>query len=135
MPRLWFRDCIAALDRSNFLENASMETLQTITVLGCSGYDIAPPKILSVLHGCANRIAHILSLHRISPDPPPPSHDENGKIIGCERQWSPIERMEREIGKRVWWALVAQDWFWVPHLKYWCPSIPFNYKDARTCPA
>ncbi|KAG0152303.1 hypothetical protein CROQUDRAFT_35279 [Cronartium quercuum f. sp. fusiforme G11] len=124
MPGLWFKDCIASLNRFNYLENPCMETLQAITVLGCSGYDIGPPKVLCVLHACANRIAQILGIDRISPDPAGPvtNHEAQKRVEGgdSERKWSAIELMEREVGKRVWWALVTQDWFWVPHHKSWC---------------
>lgn len=127
MPGLWFNDCIAALNRFNYLENPSMEALQTITVLGCSGYDIAPPKVLCVLHACANRIAQMLGIDRISPDPsgPPTSCHQPGQA-DSEEKWSAIELMEREVGKRVWWALVTQDWFWVPHHKTWCAFESFK---------
>ncbi|EGG05163.1 uncharacterized protein MELLADRAFT_64369 [Melampsora larici-populina 98AG31] len=112
MPRLWFSDCIAALYRFNFLANPSIEALQTITVLGCSGYEIAPPNVLCALHACANSLAQTLAIHCISPDPPTLKYDDQGQEIEPSEsnpKWSAIELMEREIAKRVWWALVTAD--------------------------
>lgn len=139
MPRLWFSDCVAALYRFNFLANPSIEAVQTVVVLGCSGYEIAPPNILCALHACANSIAQTLAIHCISPDPPASNHDDQGQKIELSEsspKWSAIELMEREIAKRVWWALVTADWAAVPHHKSWCISpghfttpIPRNWPD------
>lgn len=85
LPRKWFADCVAALDRSNYMANHTIQAVQTIAVLGYSAYDIAPANQLSVLHSCATRIAQCLGLHRLGPDP-------HGDM-------QPQVRMEREIGK------------------------------------
>lgn len=90
LPRLWFSDCIAALERSKFMSDHTLQAVQTIAVLGFSGYDIAPANQLSVLHSCAVRIAQNLKLHRLGADP--------------TYEIPPQMRMEREIGK-VWHSL------------------------------
>lgn len=81
----------------------------------------------SVLLAAAVRIAQSLGLHRLGK--PKSSAHENAN-------YDPAERVQQEIGRRVWQQLTIQDWFSVPFSETYClnsTQILFNvFKKHRS---
>jgi hypothetical protein len=101
-----YNQSIESLHDANFMSTHSLPSVQAICVLLQVAHNINQSDYISVLLSAAIRIAQSLGLHRLGLDPP--AEAESGRYRSSQ------QAITREIGKRVWWFLVRQDWLQIP---------------------
>jgi hypothetical protein len=77
-----------------------MWTVQAIAILTLCGHNVCESDLLSSLLAVGIKTAQTLGLHSLA-----------------GREGDPIEL---ELGRRVWWGLVQEDWFAIPFRGVWC---------------
>lgn len=117
---------IECLHQSKFMVNHSIYSIQAICMLIHCGHNYGESDLISTLMGCAIRIAQSLGIHRLGSDQTArvDQSTEPGKL---KRQL-----IDREIGKRVWWFLIRQDWLQIPFINtYTIHATQFNTPKPR----
>ncbi|KAL7341204.1 Proteophosphoglycan ppg4 [Rhodotorula toruloides] len=109
----WFTCSIACLYRHNFLQLHDFSCLQAIAVLVLSGRDAGSATLIASLLSAGLSIAQDMGLQRL------PSDEQwkeamKGKPAGVRAK----ALIDREIRKRVVWALVHSEWFAIPFKGY-----------------
>lgn len=93
LSSFWFDVCLEALNRSKFMStNPSIEALQTIVVLPMVSYNFGASAYTESLLHVGLRLAQLLKLHLLGPEP-----DDNSNL--------PPGLIQREVGRRVWLLL------------------------------
>ncbi|GAA5980634.1 hypothetical protein JCM5350_003571 [Sporobolomyces pararoseus] len=109
----WFNCSISCLYRHNFLQAHDFTCLQAISLLVLSGRDCGSATLIASLLSSGISIAQDLGLHRLSSDEQW-DHSLKGKPVRLRAK----SLIEREIKKRVLWALVHSEWFAIPFKGY-----------------
>lgn len=107
-----------ALHHGSFLSVPTMWTVQTIAILTLCGHNVCESDLLSSLLAIGIKMAQTLGLHSLGG----PSRAIEEAVRDQTDPGSPFERervVETELGKRVWWALVQEDWFAIPFRGVW----------------
>ncbi|GJN93826.1 hypothetical protein Rhopal_006884-T1 [Rhodotorula paludigena] len=109
----WFSCSIACLYRFNFLQCHDFSCLQAIALLVLSGRDAGSATLIASLLSSGLSIAQDMGLHRLISDEAffaaTKGHPARAKAQAL---------IEREIRKRVMWALVHSEWFAIPFKGY-----------------
>lgn len=93
LSSFWFDVCLEALNRSKFMStNPTIEALQTIVVLPMVSYNFGASAYTESLLHVGLRLAQLLQLHLLGPEPEDDSNLPPGLI-------------NREVGRRVWLLL------------------------------
>ncbi|KAH7126937.1 hypothetical protein B0J11DRAFT_526802 [Dendryphion nanum] len=102
LAKQWANATIACLHLGEYASNYHNYSIQAVINIHASEHLIGASKEWAVYQSAAITIARGLALHRI------PSHPEDGKTnLNAEQKDALIQR---EIGRRIWTALSAQDW-------------------------
>ncbi|GAA6007552.1 hypothetical protein JCM11491_004204 [Sporobolomyces phaffii] len=109
----WFNCSISCLYRHNFLQAHDFTCLQAISLLVLSGRDCGSATLIASLLSSGISIAQDLGLHRLSTDE---QWDESLKGRPARQRAKAL--IEREMKKRVLWALVHSEWFAIPFKGY-----------------
>ncbi|GAA6060817.1 hypothetical protein JCM10212_000590 [Sporobolomyces blumeae] len=109
----WFNCAIACLYRQNFLQCHDFACLQSIALLVLSGRDAGSATLIASLLSSGISIAQDLGLHRLPSDE---QWDASMKDRPARLRGKAL--VEREIQKRVLWALVHSEWFAIPFKGY-----------------
>jgi hypothetical protein len=115
-----FSAMVQTLYNSNFLSNLSVYSVQAIVISTEVAHNLGLSQLNATLFNAAVRIAECLGIHKIQ-DPstkPPRSKDE----------WD--EKVEREVGKRVWCQMIIQDHFAIPFTDTYSIS-PMHFSTGR----
>ncbi|GAA5918046.1 hypothetical protein JCM6882_008154 [Rhodosporidiobolus microsporus] len=114
LPKLYFDASVAALHRANFLAKHSIYAVQSIVVLVIACQDVGGSDLIATLLACAIRIAQHLNLHRFASDQ---AWDAKRRANGVDPKSAQGIRglIQREVRKRVWYALCAEDWYSIPY--------------------
>lgn len=96
----WHEAAMECLVLGEFASKPHVYSIQTIQVLNLSALALGLSNQQFVMFGTALRIAQSLGLQRL------PYELENGTA-----EMSEAVRLQREIGRRIWYNLVMQDWF------------------------
>ncbi|KAL5119249.1 hypothetical protein ACEQ8H_002736 [Pleosporales sp. CAS-2024a] len=118
------------LNQEDFLGRHSLHSLQSICISEMVANVVGKSDTLITWLSAGIRIAQCLGLHRIGPD----AADDDDDDDDDERY---LERLEKEIGRRVWWKLVAMDYHSIPytggtysiHLRHCSTEPPRNCND------
>lgn len=117
-----------ALYAGSFMTRPSIWTVQAIAILSLCGHNVCDSDLLSNLLAVGIKIAQSLGLHCLGRRAEAiTARQQNGDDMS-----SPLivaEIISLEIGKRVWWGLVLEDWFAIPFRGVWSKSslhIPNN---------
>ncbi|KAI5481631.1 C6 transcription factor (Mut3) [Pseudohyphozyma bogoriensis] len=128
----WFACCISNLYRHNFLEHHDIFSLQAIAVLALSGRDAGSPSLIANLLSSGLSIAQDLGLHKLPPDAKFYETQMAGKSTALRSKIL----IDREIKKRVFYALVFTDYFSIPFRSSWVlgkvqisTPLPLNLTD------
>ncbi|KAK4701759.1 hypothetical protein P7C70_g4471, partial [Phenoliferia sp. Uapishka_3] len=128
----WFECCIACLYRQNFLENHDIHSLQAIALLTLTGRDAGSPSLIANLLSSGLSIAQDLGLHRMPSDASFAATALDGKSAAVRSK----ALIDREIRKRIIWALAHSDWFAIPFRRSWVlgkvhilTPLPLNIHD------
>jgi hypothetical protein len=121
-----FRAMVDVLYAENFLGNLSLYSVQAIAISTEVAHNLGLSNLNATLSSAAVRIAQCLGLHKIS--------DAPSLCVTPSDIWH--EKIEREIGKRVWCQIVLQDHFAIPFTDSYCislshfsTSLPLNCDD------
>lgn len=107
-----------ALHHGSFLSSPTVWTVQSIAILTLCGHNVCESDLLSSFLAIGIKMAQTLGLHNLG-----------GTTKGIETSqmsgWSVSNGYNREhvieveLGKRIWWALVQEDWFAIPFRGLW----------------
>lgn len=95
---------IQTLYNSNFLNDLSLYSVQAILISTEVAHNLSLSQLNASLFNVAVSIAYNLGVHKIK--------DHVINSIQTKEEWE--ERVEREVGKRVWCQLLIQGWFAIP---------------------
>ncbi|KAF2741251.1 hypothetical protein EJ04DRAFT_557985 [Polyplosphaeria fusca] len=93
---------ITSLIMGDFAANFHIYSIQAIINLHTSEHLVGSAKEFVVFQNAAIAIARGIGLHRLGP------HPDDGKVSLTAEQKNAL--IQREMGRRVWYALVSQDW-------------------------
>ncbi|KAK1762688.1 hypothetical protein QBC33DRAFT_256299 [Phialemonium atrogriseum] len=114
----WYDATLECLHLSEHLTRHRLDTLQAIVVLTTSAYLLGRMRSQSVLMATAIRMAQNLGLDRLGEEP-------EGLSEGI---------VPRESGRRAWYALLRQDYFFIPFAESYLVRPMFNRTDPpRNC--
>ncbi|GAA5936355.1 hypothetical protein JCM3775_006477, partial [Rhodotorula graminis] len=135
LPKLWFDASVDALHRGQFLAQHSVFAVQTIVILVISCQDVGGSDLIATLLACGIRIAQHLHLSRFGPDD---EWDRKRRAAGVDPKSDEGVKglVQREVGKRLWYALATEDWLSVPFRRSYSISpshfttpLPLNCHD------
>ncbi|GAA5931515.1 hypothetical protein JCM10213_003130 [Rhodosporidiobolus nylandii] len=109
----WFECSVACLYRANFLQAHDFSALQAIAVLVLSGRDAGSATLIATLLSSGLSIAQDMGLHRM-----PSDEQWDAALEGKPARLRARSLVEREIRKRVLWALVHSEHFAIPFKGY-----------------
>ncbi|KAL8279574.1 hypothetical protein RQP46_008136 [Phenoliferia psychrophenolica] len=131
LGRLWFRCVVATLYSANFLEQHTLHSCQAITVLALGGRDAWSTTLIATLLSTGISIAQDLGLHHLESDESFALESEN-----LSRPDYAKALVVRETQKRVFWALIRDEWFSIVYRRSYAlrPSqittpLPLNAND------
>ncbi|KAF7718611.1 Fungal Zn(2)-Cys(6) binuclear cluster domain-containing protein [Penicillium ucsense] len=115
-----FSTMVRALYDSHFLNNLSICSVQAIAISTEVAHNLGLSQLNATMFNAAVRIAECLGLHKIK--------DHPSCMTQSQDQWE--ERVEREVGKRVWCQMIIQDHFAIPFTDTYSIS-PLQYSTGR----
>lgn len=118
--QLLFSAMIQTLYNSHFLSDLSMYSVQAIVISTEVAHNLGLSQLNATLFNAAVRIAECLGVHKIK--------DHTTTSTQTKDAWE--ERVEREVGKRVWCQMVIQDHFAIPFTDTYSIS-PMHYSTGR----
>ncbi|KAH8922834.1 hypothetical protein BT69DRAFT_1319917 [Atractiella rhizophila] len=118
MPKVFYNAAWEALHRGDWMGKHSIFTLQTIAIMVTCCHEVGGSESIGTLLGAGLKIAQSLNLHRLGKDVDWKVKD--GATANAK------QLVGREIRKRVWWAMINQDWFNMPY-RYCCSSSPAQF--------
>lgn len=115
-----FSAMVQTMYSSHFLNNLSIYSVQAVVISTEVAHNLGLSQLNATLFNAAVRIAECLGLHKIKDHPqiPAPNRD----------QWE--ERIEREVGRRIWCQMIIQDHFAIPFTDTYSIS-PMHYSTNR----
>lgn len=107
-----------ALHHGSFLSVPTLWTVQTIAILTLCGHNVCESDLLSSLLAIGIKMAQTLGLHQLG------GPTKAIEALGASHETSKLgygreQLIEVELGKRIWWALVQEDWFAIPFRGVW----------------
>lgn len=112
-----------ALGHGNFLSNPTIWTVQTIAILTLCGHNVCDSDLLASLLAVGIRMAQIFGLHSLGRRVKALYVEDSGVSASASTV------IEIELGKRLWWALVQEDWFGIPFCGVWSESTLSGHAD------
>lgn len=121
---------IKCLEAGNYLSEPSLYTCQALAILCVTGHNVADSNLLSTYLAIGIKTAQMLNLHHLAGESARIEallHSQGGEIKDDSVEWrSRIIRLE--VGKRIWWSLVQQDYLALP----FCGSSMINPRHHDT---
>lgn len=115
-----FSAMVQTLYSSHFLNDLSIYSVQAIVISTEVAHNLGLSQLNATLFNAAVRIAECLGIHKIK------NHTTN--LIQTPEDWE--DRVEREVGRRVWCQMVIQDHFAIPFTDTYSIS-PMHYSTSR----
>lgn len=130
LPEILLEAAIKCLEAGNYLSEPSLYTCQALAILCVTGHNVADSNLLSTYLAISIKTAQMLNLHHLAGESARIEallRSEGGEIKDSSPEWrSRIIRLE--IGKRVWWSIVQQDYLALP----FCGSSMINPRHHDT---
>ncbi|KAJ5763264.1 hypothetical protein N7533_001945 [Penicillium manginii] len=118
-----FSAMVQTMYSSHFLNNISIYSVQAVVISTEVAHNLGLSQLNATLFNAAVRIAECLGLHKIKDHPTVGSQNRDHRD-----QWE--ERIEREVGRRVWCQMIIQDHFAIPFTDTYSIS-PMHYSTNR----
>ena len=115
-----FSAMVQTLYASHFLNDLSIYTVQAIVISTEVAHNLGLSQLNATLFNAAVRIAECLGIHKIK--------NHTTDVVPTIDDWE--DRVEREVGKRVWCQMVIQDHFAIPFTDTYSIS-PMHYSTSR----
>ncbi|KPV71969.1 uncharacterized protein RHOBADRAFT_56112 [Rhodotorula graminis WP1] len=109
----FFLCSVACLYRHNFLQHQDLSCLQAIALLVLSGRDAGSATLIASLLSAGLSLAQDMGLHRLATD-----EQWDAALKGRPTRVRAQALVDREVKKRVVWALVHSEWFAIPFKGY-----------------
>lgn len=103
VARMWYEAALKELERSGFLKQASLTSIQALVVLTLCNSNFGEHQQELLLMGLAINMARCLNMHRLGSEA-----TYSRETFSSTPEWSTVA--ERELGRRLWWTLVVCDW-------------------------
>ncbi|PWN32920.1 uncharacterized protein FA14DRAFT_191981 [Meira miltonrushii] len=130
LPEILLDAAVKCLEAGNYLSEPSLYTCQALAILCVTGHNVADSNLLSTYLAIGIKTAQMLNLHHLAGESARIEallHSEGGEIKDNSLDWrSRIIRLE--VGKRIWWSLVQQDYLAMP----FCGSSMINPRHHDT---
>jgi hypothetical protein len=118
LPNAFVSAAEDALHAGSFMTRPSLWTVQAIAILSLCGHNVCDSDLLSSLLALGIKMAQTLGLHSLGRRSRALEvRQESG--VDMSGHLDVAEVVEVEMGKRVWWALVLEDWFAIPFRGVW----------------
>lgn len=115
-----FSTMVQTLYSSHFLNNLSIYSVQSVVISTEVAHNLGLSQLNATLFNAAVRIAECLGIHKIKNHPPTPTKTKD--------DWE--ERIEREVGRRLWCQMLIQDHFAIPFTDTYSIS-PMHFSTGR----
>ncbi|KAJ5708093.1 hypothetical protein N7488_007894 [Penicillium malachiteum] len=115
-----FSTMVQILYNAHFLNNLSVYSVQAVVISTEIAHNLGLSQLNATLFNAAVRIAECLGIHKIKNHPPIQNKTNDG--------WE--ERVEREVGRRVWCQMLIQDHFAIPFTDTYSIS-PMHFSTGR----
>lgn len=115
-----FSSMMQTLYSCHFLTNLSIYSVQATVISTEVAHNLGLSQLNATLFNAAVRIAECLGIHKIKDHPLTPTR--------TQEEWE--ERVEREVGRRVWCQMIIQDHFAIPFTDTYSIS-PLHYSTGR----
>jgi len=107
-----------ALYAGSFMTRPSLWTVQAIAILSLCGHNVCDSDLLSSLLAVGIKMAQSLGLHSLGRRSRAiEAKQKRGMDLSGHVEVSEV--IDVELGKRIWWALVLEDWFAIPFRGVW----------------
>lgn len=107
-----------ALYAGSFMTRPSLWTVQAIAILSLCGHNVCDSDLLSSLLAVGIKMAQSLGLHSLGRRSRA-IETKQSRGVDLSGHLDVTEVVDVEMGKRVWWALVLEDWFAIPFRGVW----------------
>ncbi|KAJ5225192.1 hypothetical protein N7468_006417 [Penicillium chermesinum] len=121
-----FSAMVQTLYSCHFLNNLSIYSVQAVVISTEVAHNLGLSQLNATLFNAAVRIAECLGIHKIK--------DHSKKFSQNRDEWE--ERIEREVGRRVWCQMLIQDHFAIPFTDtysispmHFSTGLPLNADD------
>ncbi|CAG8904118.1 unnamed protein product [Penicillium egyptiacum] len=114
-----FSAMVQTLYNSHFLSNLSVYSVQAIVISTEVAHNLGLSQLNATLFNAAVRIAECLGIHKIQ--------DQSTKLAQNKDEWD--EKVEKEVGKRIWCQMIIQDHFAIPFTDTYSIS-PMHFSTA-----
>ncbi|KAJ5782868.1 hypothetical protein N7457_004642 [Penicillium paradoxum] len=115
-----FSAMVQTLYKSHFLANLSVYSVQAIVISTEVAHNLGLSQLNATLFNAAVRIAECLGIHKIQ--------DHSTKLARSKEEWD--EKVEQEVGKRIWCQMIIQDHFAIPFTDTYSIS-PMHFSTGR----
>ncbi|CAG8921005.1 unnamed protein product [Penicillium salamii] len=115
-----FSSMTQILYQSNFLANLSLYSVQAIVISTEVAHNLGLSQLNATLFNAGVRIAECLGIHKIQ--------DHSSKPPRSKEEWE--DKVEREVGRRVWCQMIIQDHFAIPFTDSYSIS-PMQFSTGR----
>ncbi|KAJ5108823.1 hypothetical protein N7456_005498 [Penicillium angulare] len=115
-----FSTMVQTLYSAHFLNNLSIYSVQSIVISTEVAHNLGLSQLNATLFNAGVRIAECLGIHKIKNHPLPPTKTQD--------EWE--ERVEREVGRRLWCQMLIQDHFAIPFTDTYSIS-PMHFSTGR----
>jgi Fungal specific transcription factor domain len=96
LSRRWISLAVAALSEAKYLDNPSLESIQTMIILT---HSLSNPRRAATLSGVMVDLGHSMRLHQID--------SRKGRAA---RKDAGVDAIKVEMQRRVWWHISSSDW-------------------------
>ncbi|KAJ5273595.1 hypothetical protein N7478_008720 [Penicillium angulare] len=111
---------VQTLYSAHFLNNLSIYSVQSIVISTEVAHNLGLSQLNATLFNAGVRIAECLGIHKIKNHPLTPTKSQD--------EWE--ERVEREVGRRLWCQMLIQDHFAIPFTDTYSIS-PMHFSTGR----
>ncbi|KAH7393562.1 hypothetical protein BKA64DRAFT_90903 [Cadophora sp. MPI-SDFR-AT-0126] len=125
LAKHWYQASIECLNAARYQQYHSLYGVQAIASSTICAHILGFSNSQSVLLASAVRIAQSLGLHRLKKSRRATNESQGDDIA---------EKVQKEVGRRLWQQLATQDWFSVPFSETYCINpLHFTSKAPRHC--
>jgi Fungal specific transcription factor domain len=92
----WSSLAVAALSETNYLDNPSLESIQTMIILT---HSLSNPRRAATLSGVMVDLGHTMRLHQT-----------DSRKSRAARKDASVDAIQLEMQRRIWWHISSSDW-------------------------
>jgi hypothetical protein len=126
LPNAFVSAAEDALYAGSFMTRPSLWTVQAIAILSLCGHNVCDSDLLSSLLAVGIKMAQSLGLHSLGRRSRA-IETKQSQGVDLSGHVDVAEVVDVEMGKRVWWALVLEDWFAIPFRGVWGKLVSRTY--------